>query len=92
MGRDPGWPTIIYCADWFGKGGPGSSITLQDMQGLMGVCRDLSGPSIDVLLHSPGGSPEAAGSLVRYLRTKFTDMPVFVPLAAMREWLENYTV
>ena len=53
VGRDPGWPTIIYCADWFGKGGPGSSITLQDMQGLMGVCRDLSGPSIDVLRRDP---------------------------------------
>lgn len=76
-------PTIIYYTDWFGKGGPASSINLEDMQGLMEVCKDLQGPNLDILLHSPGGSPEAAASLVRYLRTKFSHIRVFVPLAAM---------
>jgi membrane-bound ClpP family serine protease len=78
-----GRPVIIYYTDWFGKGGPATSITLEDMQGMMEVCKDVNGPAVDVLLHSPGGSPEATASIVRYLRTKFTDMRVFVPLAAM---------
>lgn len=78
-----GRPTIIYYTDWFGKGGPASSINLEDMQGLMEVCKDLQGPDLDILLHSPGGSPEATASLVRYLRTKFSYIRVFVPLAAM---------
>ncbi len=78
-----GRPTIIYYTDWFGKGGPPASITLEDMQGLMEVCKDLTGPDLDILLHSPGGSPEAAASIVRYLRTKFSKIRVFVPLAAM---------
>ncbi|MFN2569437.1 MAG: serine protease [Candidatus Dormibacteria bacterium] len=78
-----GRPTILYYTDWFGKGGPTASITLEDMQGMMEVSKDLVGPNLDILLHSPGGSPEAAASLVRYLRTKFSHIRVFVPLAAM---------
>jgi len=76
-------PTILYYTDWFNKGGPASSIALEDMQGMMEVCKDLPGPRLDIILHSPGGSPEATASIVRYLRKKFTDIRVFVPLAAM---------
>lgn len=78
-GRD----TILYAADWFGGGGSAVAISLVDMQGMMEVCRGLSGPGLDLILHSPGGSPEATASIVRYLRRKFTDIRVFVPLAAM---------
>lgn len=58
-------------------------ITLEDMQGFMEVCRDVPGPSLDIVLHSPGGIPEATASIVRYLREKYSDIRVFVPLAAM---------
>jgi hypothetical protein len=75
--------TILYYSNWLRGGGPMASIDLGDMQGIMEVCRGLDGPSLDVLLHSPGGSAEAAASIVRYLRQKFTDIRVFVPLAAM---------
>ena len=78
-----GRPAIIYYTDWFNKGGPTASIILEDIQGMMEVCKGLQGPSLDILLHSPGGSPEAAASIVRYLRTKYSDIRVFVPLAAM---------
>lgn len=79
-GRD----TILYYTDWMGSAGkPGTSIVLGDMQGLMEVHKDLKGPGLDLILHSPGGSAEATASIVRYLRTKFTDIRVFVPLAAM---------
>lgn len=75
--------TILYATNWMSSGQPGTSITLEDMQGMMEVCRGLSGPRLDIILHSPGGSAEAAASIVRYLRQKFTHIRVFVPLAAM---------
>jgi hypothetical protein len=78
-GRD----TILYYTDWMGGGKPGTSIVLGDMQGIMEVNIGLRGPGLDLILHSPGGSAEAAASIVRYLRTKFDNIRVFVPLAAM---------
>lgn len=78
-GRD----TILYSTDWLSGGGVGTSISLEDMIGMMEVCKGLRGPGLDLILHSPGGSAEAAASIVRYLRQKFTDIRVFVPLAAM---------
>ncbi len=39
--------------------------------------------NLDLILHSPGGSAEAAESIVTYLRQKFDHIRVFVPLAAM---------
>jgi hypothetical protein len=38
---------------------------------------------LDLVLHSPGGSPDAAEALVHYLRSKFDDIRVIVPQAAM---------
>lgn len=79
-----GRPVILYSTDWIsGSGGFMSSITLEDMQGMMEVCRDLPGPDLDIVLHSPGGSAEATASIVSYLRQKYTNIRVFVPLAAM---------
>jgi membrane-bound ClpP family serine protease len=49
----------------------------------MEVFRDLPGPSLDLILHSPGGSAEAADRLVRYMRSKYSDVRVIIPLAAM---------
>jgi len=49
----------------------------------MEVSRDVHGPALDVILHSPGGQAEATDSIVRYLRSRFSDVRVFVPLAAM---------
>jgi Serine dehydrogenase proteinase len=75
--------TIIYYTDWFNISGEQTMITLEDMQAMMEVCKGLRGPSLDLILHSPGGQAEATNSIVRYLRTKFTDIRVFIPLAAM---------
>lgn len=76
-------PTILYSTDWLGGGPPEAAITLEDMQAMMEVCRDLDGPNLDLILHSPGGSAEATASMVRYLRRKFDHIRVFVPVAAM---------
>ena len=78
-GRD----TIVYSTDFLAGGGPLSTIILEDMQGMMEVCRDLNGPGLDLILHSPGGSAEATASIVRYLRRNFDHIRVFVPVAAM---------
>ncbi len=76
--------TILYATAWMSRGGlPETTINLQDMQGMMEVCRQLPGPNLDLILHSPGGTAEAAASIVTYLRQKYDDIRVFVPLAAM---------
>jgi hypothetical protein len=38
---------------------------------------------LDLILHSPGGTAEAAEAIVVYLRKRFDHVRVFVPLAAM---------
>lgn len=76
-----GRPVVIYYSDFLQGGGPG--ISLEDMQAMMECCMGVSGGRLDLLLHSPGGSAEATASVVRYLRRRFTDIRVFVPLAAM---------
>jgi len=38
---------------------------------------------LDLVLHSPGGSPEAAEAIVQYLRQKFDHIRLFVPHMAM---------
>ena len=38
---------------------------------------------LDLFLHSPGGSPEAAEAIIEYLRTRFDHIRAVVPLAAM---------
>jgi hypothetical protein len=78
-----GRPVIIYYANWLSGVRADTSIQLIDMQGLMEVLHGIPGPSLDIVLHSPGGSAEATDSIVKYLRTKFDDIRVFVPLAAM---------
>jgi hypothetical protein len=59
------------------------SIHVSDVHGLMEVIHGLEGPSLDLILHSPGGSPTAAEAIVTYLRSKFSDLRIIVPYAAM---------
>ncbi len=79
--------SILYATKWTQPGGadPGLiSISLEDVQGLMEVVHKLDGKQgLDLILHSPGGSPDAAEALVHYLRSKFNDIRVIVPQAAM---------
>ncbi len=58
-------------------------IQLMDVQGLMEVVSNIEERELDLILHSPGGSAEAAEAIVNYLRTRFDHIRVFVPLAAM---------
>ena len=70
--------TIIYASRFLQGGPPGLEqlvpITDEDIQGLMSTVQGRTSDKLDLLLHSPGGSPEAAEGIVSYLRAKFTDI------------------
>jgi hypothetical protein len=81
-GRD----TILYATTWTQDANVPPeliSISDEDLQGLMEVVHGLNGPNLDLILHSPGGSPEAAEALMLYLRSKFDHIRVVVPRLAM---------
>lgn len=59
------------------------SIVDEDIEGFMEVLHGLEDSALDLILHSPGGSPEATEAIVTYLRSKFCDIRVIVPHQAM---------
>lgn len=78
---------ILYATKWTppDPNVPGilTSINDEDMQGIMEVVCGMKGDKLDLIMHSPGGSPTAAESIVTYLRSKFTDIRIIVPHLAM---------
>jgi hypothetical protein len=79
--------TILYASKWTQPDPNVSpetiSIVDEDLQGLMEVVHGLTGPNLDLILHSPGGSAEAAEAFVAYLRSKFDHIRIIVPHLAM---------
>jgi len=80
-------PLIIYATDFLHpekvracQGQVG--LAAEDKEGFIEVTSRLSGDQLDVLLHSPGGEPEAAESIVEILRSKFRSIRFVVPDAA----------
>ena len=59
------------------------SIGLGDIQGFMTCLNGLHGDTLDLILHSPGGSLEATEQLVQYLRAKYKYIRAIVPQNAM---------
>ncbi|TAK86970.1 MAG: serine protease [Betaproteobacteria bacterium] len=59
------------------------SVADADIQGFMEACYEVPEKELDLLLHSPGGSLEAAEAIVQYLRDRFQHIRVIVPQAAM---------
>lgn len=77
---------ILYATKWTQPGNVHPdliSITEEDIQGLMEVVHGLKGQSLDLIVHSPGGSAEATEAFVSYLRTKFSNIRVIIPQSAM---------
>lgn len=83
--RHTGRHVILYASGWVQKeSGPASmSIGVEDIQALMEVTQGAHGHDLDLILHSPGGSPEAAEAIVSYLRSRFSHIRVIVPNFAM---------
>jgi hypothetical protein len=70
-GRD----TILYASAFTSRGSDvpplALSVTLDDVQGFMAALHGLKHHELDLILHSPGGSMEAADQIVQYLRSKY---------------------
>ena len=84
--RHTGRPVILYASGWLQKDAPDAFLSIwdDDIQGLMEVTAGLgSGVALDLILHSPGGSPLAADAIVSYLRSRFSHIRVIVPNFAM---------
>ena len=78
--------TILYASGWLQKEdapAASTSINEEDIHALMEVTAGMSGSELDLILHSPGGSVDAAESIVSYLRSRFSDIRVIIPHLAM---------
>lgn len=80
--------TIIYASAFTSKKMPQlppflMSITNEDVQGFMSALHGISGENLDLILHSPGGSLEAADQIVQYLRSKYKNIRAIIPQNAM---------
>lgn len=76
---------IFYASSFLQKPGIGDSIiTREDINGFMNA---LYGAPVDngltLILHTPGGDPNAVESIVEYLHSKFDYIEVVVPYLAM---------
>jgi hypothetical protein len=79
---------IVYASKWTISPTPRNeemiTINEEDIEGLMEVIHQLDGDlGLDLIVHSPGGSPVAAEAMVQYLRKKFSSIRVIIPQAAM---------
>jgi hypothetical protein len=80
-------PAVLYAADFLNESKTrhvqnAVAITPEDVRGLAEVVRGLEEDAVDLILHSPGGSPEAAESIVAVLRSQFKTVRVLVPVMA----------
>ncbi|WP_289684317.1 SDH family Clp fold serine proteinase [Faecalibaculum rodentium] len=76
---------IVYYSGWLQKPENVSGISDGDMEGFMNAVNDLDcSKGVDLILHTPGGSPTAAEAIVNYLKDKFhNDIRVIVPQLSM---------
>lgn len=76
---------ILYASGWLQRDVPPALISIndEDIHAFMEVVHGLDSDRLDLILHSPGGSPEAAEAIVSYLRSRFADIRVIVPHLAM---------
>jgi hypothetical protein len=83
-GRD----TVIYFSSYgtqrpFPIPSAALSVSQEDIQGFMASLHELKGDELDLVLHSPGGSLEAADQIVQYLRAKYKTIRAIIPQNAM---------
>lgn len=78
--------TILYASGWLQKEDASdarTSISEEDIHALMEVTSGMAGSELDLILHSPGGSVDAAEAIVSYLRSRFSHIRVIIPHLAM---------
>lgn len=77
---------IAYYSGFLNKSGDSNiEINDLDMTGFMNALRGMDcSKGLDLILHTPGGSPASAEAIINYLRSKFDkDIRVIVPQIAM---------
>ena len=85
--RITGRPVVLYAVEMFNgqkaqMAGGDTSINLADKDGFFEVLRGITGDNLDVILHSPGGSPEATESIVKLLRSRYKNIRFIIPSIA----------
>ena len=80
-------PLIVYAAyftnqDSVALYGAGLQIELEDKTGFLQALSDIKDGPLDILIHSPGGSPTATESIVKLLRSRFDPIRFIVPHTA----------
>jgi hypothetical protein len=89
VSRLSGRDTILYATGWTSPKFNGLipsnffSLVTEDIQGFMAALHGLTGSKLDLIVHSPGGSLEAADQVVQYLRAKYDNIRAIVPHNAM---------
>lgn len=86
LSQHTGRNVILYASAFTQKGGAPEllSVTEEDVQGMMEVSHGLDkAKPVDLIIHSPGGSPEAAEGIVEYLHAQFPEIRVVIPQIAM---------
>jgi hypothetical protein len=76
---------IVYASGWLRGGGRDDfdyAVHGTDIHALMETCHNVTERELDLLIHSPGGSPQAAEQIINYLRTQFDYIRAIVPLQA----------
>lgn len=84
-----GRPTVMYSTRWTVTGTgfqvPPDTLTIvyEDVHGFMETLHGIAEKEVNLIIHSPGGSPTAAAAIVQYLRSKFDHIVAYVPHMAM---------
>jgi len=74
-------PLIVFVSQLDAPRGV-NRIDMNDIAGITDLANSVSDSSVDILLHSPGGSPEATERIVHILREQFEDISFLVPHSA----------
>ena len=75
---------MFYASAFLQKADGDVSITREDINGFMNALYEApTGNGLTLILHTPGGDPNAVESIVEYLHSKFDKVEVVVPYLAM---------
>ncbi len=78
-----GRPLLVYSVRFVVPKGVVNSIDLNDIEGFTDLVNSIKGSdSVDVLIHSPGGSADITERLVNILSTKFKEIHYLIPHSA----------
>lgn len=78
-----GRPLIVYFSKFIVPKGVTPSISMEDIEGFTDLVNSVNNSeSVDVLIHSPGGSADVTERIVNILQTKFKEVHFLIPHSA----------